>query len=105
MKIAKGGTMKKSLIVPVLLVMMFWSVSIADSAGSWTKYVAADGSYSFHYPSGWKVKPDQSLVVIENVQTDEGLLMAAVPFNSGKSPAALATDFINLLKNNSPNVR
>lgn len=105
MKISKGEKVKKFLFVPVLLVMLFWSASIAGSAGSWTKYVAADGSYSFHYPSGWKVKPVQSLVIIENVETDEGLLMAGVPYDSRKSPAVLATGFINLLKDNSPNVR
>lgn len=101
--------MKKAVSFIVLLAMLFTcSFSYAGSIALWTKYTTADGSYSFHYPNspkGWKAEANESAVLIENTQTDEQLLMAMIPYNKSKSPTSLATDFINLLKAESPNVR
>lgn len=71
----------------------------------WDKYTAADGSFSFHFPEGWKVEVDESIVSIDNAKSDEQLLMTAVPFDKDKDPAALAADFISLLKQSNPNVQ
>jgi len=70
--------------------------------GSWVKYTAG-GVFSFHYPEGWAVETNESIVLINNEKTDEQLLMAAIPFDKEKDAAALANDFISLLKYSNPN--
>ncbi|HEX3047142.1 MAG TPA: hypothetical protein VHY08_20480 [Bacillota bacterium] len=97
--------MKKFLSVSVWLVLLIWSAIGADSAGLWAKYIAADGSYSFHYPVGWKVNPEESMVAIENSRTDEEMMMAGVPFDKRKSPADLASGYITLLRENNLDIR
>lgn len=97
--------MKKILSFLVVISIVLGSFGNINSSGLWAKYVAADGSYSFHYPSGWKVKPDKSMVVVENSRTDEELIMAQLPFDKRKSPADLAAGFIRLLRENNLDIR
>ena len=96
--------MKKLLSLMFLSVLLTWSTIGVGAAGLWTQYVAPDGSYSFHYPQGWKVTANESMVVIESSQTDEQLLLAGVPFDPRKSPQELAGGFLNLLKGGNPTV-
>ena len=98
--------MRKSLVLlGVALVVMILCAPGAGAAELWAKYTAPDGSYSFHYPAGWKVGGSASFITIDNYQTDEGLLVAQAPFDSRKSPAELAAGFVALLKKNNPNLR
>jgi hypothetical protein len=103
----KGSTekMKKTLSFLLLLGLLLSSAAGADAAGVWTKYVSADKSYSFHYPTGWKVTSNESMVGVENAKTGEQLLMVSIPFDRSKSPKDLANGFLALLKDDSPNIR
>ncbi|HEX2947442.1 MAG TPA: hypothetical protein VHT96_16005 [Clostridia bacterium] len=96
--------MKRILSALILFAFLFWGAAGVDSASLWTKYVATDKSYSFHYPSGWKVSTEDSAVGVENTRTDEQIMMVAIPFDQSKSPKDLANGFLVLLKNNNPNV-
>jgi len=62
-------------------------------------------SYSFHYPSGWKVISNDSTVGAENSKTDEQLIMVMLPFDQLKSPQDLANGLLDMLKNGNPNIR
>jgi hypothetical protein len=75
-----------------------------DAASLWTKQVAADKSYSFHYPSGWKVSSNASVVEAVNSKTEEQLIMAMIPFDQRKSPQELADEFIEMQKDGNPNI-
>lgn len=96
--------MKKRCFFLFLATLLIGSASAA-AAGLWAKYAAPDGSYSFHYPQGWKVSPTESVIAVENSQTDEELLLAGVPFDPRKSPADLAAGFIHILQESNPNIR
>ena len=97
--------MKRIFSLLILTGLLFWSVIGVDSASLWTKYVAADKSYSFYYPSGWKVSSYDSMAGVENYKTNEELTMVMIPFDQSKSPKELATGFLVLLKDGSPNIR
>lgn len=64
----------------------------------------ADGNFSFHYPHGWKVDANESVVLIENAKTNEQLIMAMIPYDKAKNPTDLAKNFIILLKDNNPKI-
>jgi hypothetical protein len=99
--------MKKILTILLLFLVALDGIftGITTAAGLWVKYTAADGSYSFHYPKGWKAESNDSMVSVNSPATDEQLMMAAIPFEQRKSPAELATGFIELLRKDNPNVR
>lgn len=97
--------MKKILVLLVLTSFMILGVVSADSGSIWSKYVNIDNNFSFHYPSGWSVSTNNSIVEAKNSTTDEQLLMVMIPFDPYKSPQDLASGFIDMLKEGNPNVR
>ena len=97
--------MKKIVSLLILSSLLVLGTISADSESLWSKYVAPDQSYSFHYPSGWKVGSDDSVVGAENSTTDEQLMMVMIPFVQSKSPQDLANGFLAMLKNVNPNIR
>lgn len=98
--------MKRIVILMIILSIVFSSsFSSTASTGLWVKYTMADGSFSFHYPQGWKIDATESAVLINNAKTDEQLIMAMIPYDKDKSPTDLAKDFIILLNSNNPNVK
>lgn len=97
--------MKKILVLLVLTSFMILGVVSADSGSLWSKYVNIDNNFSFHYPSGWSVSTNNSIVEAKNSTTDEQLLMVMIPFDPYKSPQDLASGFIDMLKEANPNVR
>ncbi len=98
--------MKRTVSVIVILAMLLtYSFSVTASTGSWAKYTSADGSFSFHYPVGWKVTEDKSAVSIDNVKTNEQLIMVLLQYDTNKSPAEMAADFITIFKTNNPNIK
>lgn len=54
--------MKKILVLLVLTSFMILGVVSADSGSLWSKYVNIDNNFSFHYPSGWSVSTNNSIV-------------------------------------------
>lgn len=77
----------------------------ADDTLLWSKYTVTNSGLSFHYPEGWRVESNESIVSIEDTKTEEQMLMVAIPFDRNKDPATLASDFITLLQQNNPNVQ
>lgn len=61
-----------------LLLFLALAVSSAWAAG-WTKYVAPDKSFSFHYPEGFTSQATGSLIELTN-PAEEQLLLIALPF-------------------------
>lgn len=102
--ITKVTFMKQYFVLFSVLSLIFVN-STAKAANLWTKYVAPDRTYSFHYPKGWKVNPATSLVAVEDPRTDEQLLMVVIPFDQRKSPKELANGFIAVLRDGNPNIQ
>ena len=96
--------MKKIISLLILSSLLILGTISADSESLWSKYTADDESFSFHYPSGWKVSSNDSIVVAENSTTDEQLVMAMIPFDQSKSTQDLANGFLVMLKNDNPNI-
>lgn len=97
--------MKKLISLIIFVSLLLSSIGSVDAASIWSKYVAADKSYSFHYPKGWKVSADDSIVGIENSKSGEQLLMVMLPYEKKKNSQQLAEGFIDLLKSDNPNVK
>ncbi|TAH64485.1 MAG: hypothetical protein EWM47_12490, partial [Anaerolineaceae bacterium] len=97
--------MKKIISLLILVTLLFSNVAYADAAKIWSKYVAKDKSYSFHYPSGWKVTANDSTIVIENAKSKEQLMMVMLPYEKQKTPKQLASSFISVIKGANPNVK
>lgn len=97
--------MKKIISLLILVTLLFSNVTYADAAKIWSKHVAKDKSYSFHYPSGWKVTTNDSVIVIENSKTGEQLMMVMLPFEQQKTPKQLASSFIKMIKSDNPNLK
>lgn len=97
--------MKKIFISLFLSLVLIAGAASAEAASIWSKYVAADKSFSFHYPSGWKVENSDSIVVIEKSKSEEQLVMAMLPHDPSKSSKTLAKEFLIQLKEGNPNIR
>ena len=76
----------------------------ACQAASWTKYVAPDGSYSFHYPTGWEVKSQGSTAQVDNAATGEQLLLLASGAGKNKTARAVAQTFVVALQKDVPDL-
>ncbi len=71
----------------------------------WKKYVAADKTFSFHYPSGWTVDAKGSTIDLRDPKTGEQLLLVALPYEKDASPAGSAEVLINALRESSPDIQ
>ncbi|MDD4113941.1 MAG: hypothetical protein PHC56_13060 [Herbinix sp.] len=98
-------SIKKVISILLLVTLMLSNVTYADAAKIWSKYVADDKSYSFHYPSGWKVTADDSMIVIENAKSNEELMMVMLPYEKQKTPKQLASSFISAVKSVNLNIK
>ncbi len=96
--------MKKIFLLLFLPLLLMLGIQTADGASLWTKHVAADKSYSFHYPSGWKVLSHDSVTGAENTKTGEQLIMAMLPFDQLLSPQDLANEFLGMLQDGNPGI-
>lgn len=97
--------MKRIISLLIIMSMLVLGTISADTGSLWSKYVAADKSCSFHYPAGWTVSFEDTMVGFENSTTDEEFMMLAIPFDQSKSPQELANGFITMLKSANPNIR
>lgn len=78
----------------VLLALLI-SATIAGADG-WDKFVAADGSFSLHYPSGWQVTQDDSSVTIDAADGRQ-IVMMAIPYSADRSAQLHAQMVLDLL--------
>jgi len=87
-------------LISIFAITMLVLATISIDAATWKKYTAA--SFSFHYPTGWEVKEQDTNIEISNTKTKEQLLMVAVPFDKTKSPLLLAKQMVTLFKQGTP---
>ena len=90
------------LQMAVLVVLISVGTCQADA---WTKYVAADKSYSFHYPSGWKVAAQGSAVAVDCAKTDEQLLLILSGADKGQTAQDVAQKLADGLKQSVPDLQ
>jgi hypothetical protein len=71
---------------------------------AWEKFVSRNQKFSFHYPAGWSVEERESTVTIAKASTDEELLVIALAFERGKSPADNAAPIFTALRGQMPDL-
>jgi hypothetical protein len=96
-----GGIMKQ--LISIFTITMLILTALTLDAVTWKKYTAAD--FSFHYPSGWEVKAQDSNIEISNTQTKEQLLIVGIPFDKTKTPTMLAQQMVALFKQGTPDIK
>jgi len=70
-----------------LLTFALAALLTAQDPRAWTKLVAADQSYSLHYPPGWTAKHDPGTLRLNNPSTDEEILLLRMPRLPSKATA------------------
>lgn len=76
----------KQLAIAVTVCLAALVAAAPSEAQGWRKYTAPDRGFSFHYPNGWTVKTEESVIEVNRDQSQEQLLIVAVPFDARKSP-------------------
>ncbi len=95
-------TRPRRLLPGCLLVAALCAAAIPLSAQGWTRYVARDKSFSFHYPAGWTVGEEtDSVVEIDNAPADEEILVVAAPLRA-KTARAVAEAMLDLFAEQMP---
>jgi len=89
----------------VTITVFLLLVSAAAYAGNWEKFTSPDSAFSFHYPAGWSVKTENTMIEISNPSADEQLLIVSVPYKEDKSPIELAKDIVALFKASLPDIK
>jgi hypothetical protein len=97
-----GGIVMRKLWLILLFGVLFMSTVRAQEIRSWQKYVAADRSWSFHYPKGWSLKPNGAIV--ELTSGEEQILFIALPADARKSAQQVARDTIQIFKKDMPDL-
>lgn len=90
-------------LISIFAITMLILAAITINATTWKKYTAA--SFSFHYPTGWEVKEQDTNIEISNTKTREQLLIVAVPFDKTKSPLQMAKQMVTLFKQGIPDIK
>ncbi len=93
--------MHKLILVAAVLIL----ATTMTYAGAWEKFTSPDSAFSFHYPAGWSVKTENSMVEISNPSADEQLSIVSVPYKEDKSPIELAKDIVVLFKASLPDIK
>ena len=93
--------MHKLILIAAVLIL----TTTMTYAGTWEKFTSPDSAFSFHYPAGWSVKTENTMIEISNPSADEQLLIVSVPFKEDKSPIELAKDIVVLFKASLPDIK
>ena len=84
---------------PVLLASLVAVLTVGTAYGDgWSKYVAADQSFSVHYPAGWQVSPGEGTVEFTCEATAERLTLLSLPAGLGATPRAMAERVVELVR-------
>lgn len=86
-----------------ILLLLVLSAAACHAAG-WTKYVAPEGAFSFHYPQGWKVQADEALVQAKSPDGTEDLLVILYPAE-GDTARGAAEAVLRSLQEQMPSLR
>lgn len=89
-----------------LLWTLIWLVAAPPvfAGDPWKKFVARDGSFSFHYPEGWQVKAGDSTIEVNNPSASEQFLLVALPLQTGKNPRQYAEWALGLFRKEMPDL-
>ncbi len=98
---------KQHTMIAALTSLCLFALSAPAHAqqNAWQKFVSRDQKFSFQYPAGWSVEESASTVTIAQASTGEELLVIALPFDRGKSPAELATPIFAALRGPMPDLQ
>lgn len=77
----------------------------AGAAAQWTKYVAADKSYSIHVPTGWVVTPTDAVLAADNPKTGEQLVLIAATADAGAGAKDMALKLLTNLQKALPTLQ
>jgi len=96
--------------IPLIRTMLYFWLGLATAAAApagagWKKFVAPDGSFSFHYPAGWNVSTGETAVTITHPATQEEMLVVALRFEPGMSPAGYAQRVLQAMQGETPDLR
>jgi hypothetical protein len=92
--------------VPMLraLVPLALAATLASAGPQvWKKHVVA-GSWSFHYPAGWKVKEQESTLELSSPSGQEQLLILALPFDRRRNAQEMGMQMVALLRPSMPDL-
>lgn len=90
-------------LISIFTITMLILTALTLNAVTWKKYTAS--SFSFHCPTGWEVKEQDTNIEISNTKTKEQLLIVAIPFDETKSPLQLAKQMVALFKQGTPDIK
>jgi hypothetical protein len=94
----KGRACCLTCIALILLV----SLTACAAQVTWAKYVSQDGSFSFHYPKGWQVKENESVIVLEGEDSGEDVYFFALPYEHTWSAEEHARFMLSALQAENP---
>ncbi|MEN6544911.1 MAG: hypothetical protein ABFE07_02625 [Armatimonadia bacterium] len=92
--------MRTAIVVTLLACL----ITGAAQAALWTKYVSPDKSFSFHHPAGWKLQAQDSVIEVANPNTNEQLLIIALPAKAGYA-RAVAEAAVKMLQGAMPDLK
>ena len=92
--------MRTAIVVALLACL----ITGAAQAALWTKYVSPDKSFSFHHPAGWKLQAQDSVIEVANPNTNEQLLIIALPAEAGNA-RAVAETAVKMLQGAMPDLK
>lgn len=81
-----------------LMILIATLASGVSHAGGWAKYVVPDGSFSIHYPAGWRATVDEGSVEFSCEATGERIRLLSLQADVGDTPRAIAERVIDLLR-------
>lgn len=95
--------MKRAVLLALAAILVLCGV--CSAANGWSKFVSADRSISFHYPSGWTVHEEHSAIEIVNAQANEQILILSIPCDPAKTPVELAKDVLAAFQRDNPDLK
>jgi hypothetical protein len=97
----RGMRGRPCCLVSIVLVLLVSSTACGAQV-TWAKYVSQDGSFSFHYPKGWQVKENESVIVLEGEDSGEDVCFFALPYEHTWSAEEHARFMLSALQAENP---
>ena len=85
-----------------IVLVLFVSSTAYAAQVTWAKHVSQDGSFSFHYPKGWQVHEDESVIVLEGEDSGEQVYFFSLPYEHTWSAEEHARFMLSALQAENP---
>ncbi|HHT69806.1 MAG TPA: hypothetical protein GXZ85_11190 [Firmicutes bacterium] len=92
----------KRLGLAVLMVLFVFSLPSQAETVNWSKYVTADGGFSFHYPEGWLVTETETGFVVHDADNYEQLWLVLLNYEESWTAEDHARFFLSLIQEETP---